>query len=140
MTTAGNACGLERVQRWMQAVIMHPDGVVAGIESESAQQQIEMRPEQAEEIIRRSNSLIVTGPPPSAIRSRSWEKSGGPSAACSASAGLPCRSFRCSLCWGPSRLALHNREKLLGCGDGCGRNRRSQSSGKKSTRRLSSAG
>lgn len=47
---------LDQVQRWMQAVIMHPDGVAAGIRSESAQQQIKVHPEQIEEVVCRSRN------------------------------------------------------------------------------------
>lgn len=45
---------LETIQRWMQAVITHPAGVAEGIETDEAQQQIEIAPEQIEEVVPRS--------------------------------------------------------------------------------------
>lgn len=56
MTTPRRSRDLDQVQRWMQAVIMHPDGVAAGIESETAQQQIAVRPEEIEEVVCRSRN------------------------------------------------------------------------------------
>lgn len=47
---------LDQVQRWMQSVIMHPDGVAAGIRSELAQQQINVHPEQVESVVCRSKN------------------------------------------------------------------------------------
>lgn len=47
---------LVRLQRWMQAVICHPEGVEAGIRSAAAQEQIEISPEQAELIINPSQA------------------------------------------------------------------------------------
>jgi hypothetical protein len=54
MMTQGGAHGLDQVQHWMQSVIMHPDGVVAGIGSEAARGQIEISIERVEQVIRRS--------------------------------------------------------------------------------------
>lgn len=48
---------LDELQRWMQAVIMHPGGVTAGMESAEARDQIVCVPEQAERIITRSHTL-----------------------------------------------------------------------------------
>lgn len=48
---------LSQIQRWMQSVIMHPNGVVAGIESETARGQINVKPEAIEEVITRSKAL-----------------------------------------------------------------------------------
>lgn len=45
---------LYQIQQWMQAVIMHPDGVPAGMDSERARHQIDVHPDQIEEVIRRS--------------------------------------------------------------------------------------
>ena len=46
-----------KIQRWMQAVITHPQGVVAGIESEQAQSEIDVAPGDIEDVISRSNAL-----------------------------------------------------------------------------------
>jgi hypothetical protein len=48
---------LEHVQRWMQAVVVHPGGVVSGIESEAARQYLELSREQVESVIARSQAL-----------------------------------------------------------------------------------
>ncbi len=48
---------LDRVQRWMQAVIMHPAGVLAGINSDSARAEIPIDPARIEQIIGRSQAL-----------------------------------------------------------------------------------
>jgi len=45
---------LEQIQRWMQAVIVHPEGVIAGIEAESAQREIVVPAGQVEAVVRRS--------------------------------------------------------------------------------------
>lgn len=47
---------LDQVQRWMQAVITHPDGVAAGIRSETAQQHIDVQPEQVDQVVCRSRN------------------------------------------------------------------------------------
>lgn len=48
---------LDRIQKWMQAVITHPHGVAAGIESHDAQSEIEVTPEAIESVITRSKAL-----------------------------------------------------------------------------------
>ena len=47
---------LDVIQRWMQAVIVHPDGVVAGIESAAAHSEVAITSDQVEEVIGRSHS------------------------------------------------------------------------------------
>jgi hypothetical protein len=47
---------LDQVQRWMQAVIMHPSGVVGGINSEGARREIDVSADQAEAVICRSQN------------------------------------------------------------------------------------
>lgn len=48
---------LDQVQRWLQAVIVHPDGVEAGIASNTARAEIPLSPERVEELISPSKSL-----------------------------------------------------------------------------------
>jgi hypothetical protein len=48
---------LAKVQRWMQAVIMHPDGVEAGLESASARSHLDLPPQQIERVIAPSQAL-----------------------------------------------------------------------------------
>ena len=48
---------LDRLQRWMQSVITHPDGVAAGIDSETARELIEIRSGSIEQVISRSKAL-----------------------------------------------------------------------------------
>ncbi len=48
---------LNRLQRWMQSVITHPDGVAAGIDSDSARQHIDVQRSAVEEVISRSQAL-----------------------------------------------------------------------------------
>ena len=48
---------LEKVQRWMQSVIMHPEGVEAGLDSETARKHINVSPEQVEQVISPSQAL-----------------------------------------------------------------------------------
>ncbi|HVA47982.1 MAG TPA: putative DNA-binding domain-containing protein [Pirellulales bacterium] len=48
---------LASLQRWMQAVIMHPDGVVAGAKSDDARQHLEAGPESCETVVSRSRNL-----------------------------------------------------------------------------------
>lgn len=45
---------LETLQRWMQAVIMHPDGVQAGVESDSARTLIDVAAADVESVVNRS--------------------------------------------------------------------------------------
>jgi hypothetical protein len=47
---------LEDLQRWMQSVITHPDGIVAGVESLDAQQQIDVSAADLESVIPRSQA------------------------------------------------------------------------------------
>lgn len=47
---------LNDLQRWMQAVVIHPDGVEAGIESPAARGQIDISPQRAGEVISRSHN------------------------------------------------------------------------------------
>ncbi len=42
---------LDRVQRWMQAVITHPGGVAAGVASPSAREEIDVDPQQIDQVI-----------------------------------------------------------------------------------------
>ena len=48
---------LDQIERWMQAVIMHPGGVTSGIESDAAQLQLPVSVEQADRVITRSLAL-----------------------------------------------------------------------------------
>jgi hypothetical protein len=48
---------LGTVQRWMQAVLMHPGGVSAGIVSDDAQREIALTPAELEQVIARSKAL-----------------------------------------------------------------------------------
>src|SRR5262245_53050770 len=50
---------LDELQRWMQAVVTHPGGIAAGIESDDARKQIAIVPEQAERVITRSKALTA---------------------------------------------------------------------------------
>ena len=53
MTTPA-ARPLDQVQRWMMSVITHPDGVASGIESDAAQRELSVSPDQIEQVITRS--------------------------------------------------------------------------------------
>lgn len=48
---------LGQIQRWLQAVIMHPGGVGEGIESEAAQQEVTLTPDEVERLILPSRQL-----------------------------------------------------------------------------------
>lgn len=48
---------LDQIQKWMQSVITHPEGVVAGVESPDAQRQIPLTPAAIEQVVSRSQSL-----------------------------------------------------------------------------------
>jgi hypothetical protein len=50
---------LDRVQRWFQAVIMHPDGIVPGLLGPDARQHIELVPDELERVVTRSRSLTA---------------------------------------------------------------------------------
>lgn len=52
-----SATHLDRIQRWMQAVIMHPEGVVAGIGAPEARLHIPISPDKVEQLITRSQQL-----------------------------------------------------------------------------------
>lgn len=51
------AFDLDRIERWMQTVIMNPDGVAAGMATEAARRHIDVAPEDAESVISRSQAL-----------------------------------------------------------------------------------
>jgi len=55
--TTSNTHGLDVVQKWFHAVITHPDGVDAGVESEEAQRVIRMDRTELERIVTRSQKL-----------------------------------------------------------------------------------
>tara|TARA_R110002072_G_scaffold173600_2_gene328304 strand:+ start:83243 stop:84124 length:882 start_codon:yes stop_codon:yes gene_type:complete len=48
---------LDKLQRWVQEVITHPDGISAGIESSAAREQIEIGAAQIEDVVERSSRL-----------------------------------------------------------------------------------
>lgn len=48
---------LDQIQRWMQSVIMHPGGVLAGVASPAARQHLQVAPQSLHEVIRPSQSL-----------------------------------------------------------------------------------
>ncbi len=48
---------LNAIQRWMQAVLMHPGGAAEGVASDAARQVIAVTPEQAEQVVTRSQAL-----------------------------------------------------------------------------------
>ena len=48
---------LGQIQRWMQSVIMHPDGVAEGMADDKARHHIDVSPEEAERVVTRSRSL-----------------------------------------------------------------------------------
>src|SRR5688500_19079541 len=48
---------LSQVQRWMQEVIVHPAGVVAGLQSVEARRELEVSADQVESIVTRSQAL-----------------------------------------------------------------------------------
>ena len=50
---------LDELQRWMQAVITHPHGVISGIESSDARDLIAILPAQAERVVTRSRALTA---------------------------------------------------------------------------------
>lgn len=52
---------LERLQRWLQNVITHPSGIVSGIESPHAREEIDIVPEEIETVIHRSRDLDSIG-------------------------------------------------------------------------------
>ena len=50
-------CNLDRIQQWMQSVITHPDGIIGGIESDGARQQIDVSAGEIEQVINPSRAL-----------------------------------------------------------------------------------
>lgn len=48
---------LDRIQRWMQAVVTHPDGPLAGVASLEAKQEIDVSAENVERVVQRSRAL-----------------------------------------------------------------------------------
>jgi hypothetical protein len=48
---------LSDIQRWMQAVLMHPGGAETGAASEAARRAIDVPPEEAERVVTRSHAL-----------------------------------------------------------------------------------
>lgn len=50
---------LGQLQRWMQAVVMHSEGVLDGIASEDARRQIDVLPANVEQIVTRSRALTA---------------------------------------------------------------------------------
>jgi hypothetical protein len=60
MTTPNNSWhDLGKIQRWMQAAIMHPLGVAEGIASAEARGQIDVGPDEAERVVTRSRALTA---------------------------------------------------------------------------------
>src|SRR5688572_16099648 len=60
MSRTRPAYELDQVQRWMQAVIVHPQGVEAGIRAAAAREHIDVAPEAMEQVVgpsRRQTSL-----------------------------------------------------------------------------------
>jgi hypothetical protein len=50
---------LDRLQRWFQAVIMHPDGIVPGVLGPDARQHMELSPGELERVVTRSRALTA---------------------------------------------------------------------------------
>src|SRR5207237_8399966 len=50
---------LETIERWLQAVITEPAGIVAGLASEEAQRNLDVSAEPNEKIVTRSNTLTA---------------------------------------------------------------------------------
>ena len=48
---------LDQIQRWMRAVLMHPDGVPAGVASPQAKTQIDVSADQLESVVARRGAL-----------------------------------------------------------------------------------
>jgi hypothetical protein len=60
MTTSFEpAHGLEQLQRWMQAAVTHPAGVVEGIDSAEARRHIDLTADQAGRVLTRSRALTA---------------------------------------------------------------------------------
>lgn len=56
MSSRGNPTDLTSIQRWMQSVITHPDGVEAGIEAPASRELIDVATAQIERVICRSEA------------------------------------------------------------------------------------
>ena len=50
---------LARLQRWMQTVVAHPDGIAEGIDSDEARDDIDVDSQQVASVIRRSNRMTA---------------------------------------------------------------------------------
>ena len=50
---------LGRIQRWLQAALMHPDGVVEGVDSPEARRHLDVGPEGVERVLTRSKALTA---------------------------------------------------------------------------------
>jgi len=50
---------LDVIQRWMQSVIMHPDGVAQGVASHAARQEIDVNPQDVDKFLTRSKTLTA---------------------------------------------------------------------------------
>ncbi len=50
---------LAELQRWMQAVLMHPAGAAEGVASEEARRVLDVAPEEAERVVTRSRALTA---------------------------------------------------------------------------------
>ena len=48
---------LDAVQRWLQAVIMHPEGVEAGLDSDGARAHLDVPAQNVEQVVGRSQAL-----------------------------------------------------------------------------------
>lgn len=53
----GEPRALEQIERWMQAVIMHPDGIAAGIDSADARREIDITASDIEDVVEPSRQL-----------------------------------------------------------------------------------
>src|ERR1700736_3403699 len=50
---------LDQIQRWMQAAVMHPEGVVHGMNSAEARRHIDAGADEAETVLTRSKALTA---------------------------------------------------------------------------------
>jgi hypothetical protein len=55
--SASSSPELERLQRWLQAVLMHPAGAAAGVASPAARENLDITPENLGEVVSRSRAL-----------------------------------------------------------------------------------
>ena len=51
----------QRIRRWMQTAIMHPDGVEEGMNSPAAHEEIDIAAAEAEQVVTRSKALDGRG-------------------------------------------------------------------------------